>query len=53
MLAADSLGTSVSYLDKIGSLTDWDQQQIGHEIDRILFSKCKPRDKVADEKHRI
>jgi hypothetical protein len=53
MLAADSLGTSISYLDKIGSLTDWSQQQIDHEIDKITFSRCKPRDKVADEKKRV
>jgi len=52
ILAANGLGTSVSYLEKMGSLTDWDQQQIEHEIDRVLFSRCKPRDKVAIEKHR-
>jgi hypothetical protein len=41
MLATDCLVTSVSYLDKIGSSTDWDQQ---HEIDKVLLSRCKPRD---------
>jgi hypothetical protein len=46
MLAADSLGISVSYLVKIGSLEDWDQQQIEHETDKVLLSRCKPREVV-------
>ena len=51
MLATDSLGTSVSYLEKFGSLTDWDQQQTDHEIDKVLFSRCKPCDNETVEKH--
>lgn len=35
------LEESVSYLVKIGSLTDWDQQQAEHEIHGILSSMCK------------
>jgi hypothetical protein len=49
MLATDNLGTSVSYLAKIGTLTDWDQQQIEHEIDKVLLTRCKPRDEVENE----
>jgi hypothetical protein len=52
ILAANSLGASVSYLEKMGSLTDLDRQQTEHTIDRVLFSRCKPRDKVVNEKHR-
>jgi hypothetical protein len=40
MLATDSLGTSVSCLDKIGTLTDWDEQQLDDVIDNILLSRC-------------
>jgi hypothetical protein len=47
MIVADSLGNSVSYLSKIGSLTDWDEQQIQCEIDKVLHSRCKPWGEVA------
>ncbi|KAF8492802.1 hypothetical protein F5888DRAFT_1636945 [Russula emetica] len=40
------LEESVAYLDKIGSLTDWDQQ---HEIDKVLLSRCKPRDPLKSK----
>jgi hypothetical protein len=53
MLAPDSLGTSVSYLAKIGSLTDWDQQQIEYEIDKVVLSMCKPCDQAANETSRV
>jgi hypothetical protein len=34
--------TSVSHLAKIGSLTDWDNEQITREIDNVVRGRCKP-----------
>jgi hypothetical protein len=42
VIVSDHIGASVSYLAKIGSLTDWNQKQIEHEIDKVLVSRCKP-----------
>ena len=38
------LGISVSYFENVGSVTDWDEQQIEYASDRVLSSRCKQRD---------
>jgi hypothetical protein len=40
-LLLTSCNASVSHLAKIGSLTDWDQEQITREIDKIIRGRCK------------
>jgi len=36
-----NLEQSVSNLAKIGSMTDWDQEQIESEIERVIVDRCK------------
>ena len=38
----DNPNASVSYLSKIGSITDWDQQQIENKINGVILGRCKP-----------